>query len=199
MYLYAEPPPKKSKYIVFRCKKCGKFNYQTISKLNVARTDLILRCHYQSCKHTSSIRKTQVFKIFENPYDAKNLMNALNLGHIKCIALDVRESLAKLGRDFINIEAALYHKNNDFSSSQAKKYYKNRPKVKVPKVTHTSVILRYANKLGLFSEEDLRKIVVRNYEPKITFDRFTFLFDKLRQQGYILQVDRDLYKYNPDV
>jgi hypothetical protein len=162
------------KYIVFKCRKCGKASYQQLTKNFKSHKDLgkyQLRCKY--CFKSTSFKQSYIYKAYEKPVDAKNLMIKIN--NFEVMPEKEAAIYTELGIIFVDEETKKTHNTVDRQKTKA----------------NLSVISRVANiakELKEFTQDQLFE-KFKQQESDIDEVRFDKAFDNLNIRGDILKTN----------
>lgn len=104
-----------SKYIVFRCSKCGKacaseLRLSTLEKPATVLKKKALKCKY--CNKTTQFSKAIVYDIYNLPKPAMDHLKRLNLENCTDLPLDEKMILTKIGENYAKQQTNEIYGNN---------------------------------------------------------------------------------------
>lgn len=161
-----------SKYVVFKCTKCGKTAIHEVRKTQ-SKKSYYLSCKF--CEKKSNYERAVVYKVFDLPSEATLLMNQINLGKIDLLPLDEAEKLVVLGVTFMEREGR-----------------KITPARRLEKVSVKDVLYECMEELENFSLDELEECMG---EREILIDEFEKLFENACKKGEVIEVKPNVYRY----
>lgn len=163
-----------SKYVVFKCTKCGKVNIHEVRKTS-SEKGYYLSCKF--CEKKSNYLRAIVYQIYDLPSEATALMNQINLGEIKVLPLKEAEKLYQLGITFMSREKNKVHSQ-----------------IKEEKRTKIDIVYEVAKEMIEFSYNDLKDACMAE---GITQSQFEKLFIQFQKEGTFVEQKRNEFKFYP--
>ena len=96
-----------SKYIVFQCRHCGKYNSSELRDTSLLKKAKVLAKKRLLCKYCdkhSQYDKTNIKDLFTKGVDAMNLAKRLNLEANTDLSLEFKMAITKKGENYVKDE-----------------------------------------------------------------------------------------------
>ena len=92
-----------SKYIVFKCRHCGKIGISELHEKTLQKPAAVLKKKALKCKvcmKTTTFSNAIVYDIFNLPKEAMELSKRMNLNNVPGLPLEEKMILTKIGENF---------------------------------------------------------------------------------------------------